>query len=141
LLAAGLSLAQRPAGPNRPALLPADYPVTPFGYFHPSCVQHLAKGDEVRRDEKAIRHANGTLDNIQARAFPHFKADGTKIVGDERGLKDPTIGHAWVEYAGTTTTTCYAYLYAYWNVPSAPSSHDMARPFICFREWRTTPML
>ena len=25
-----------------------------------NCVQHLAKGDEVRSDEKAIRHANGT---------------------------------------------------------------------------------
>ena len=124
LLAASLSLAQRPAGPNRPAAVPGDYLITPFGYFHSSCVKHLAQGDEVRRDEKAVRHANGTVDNVQACAFPHFKADGTKIAGDERGVKDPTIGHAWVEYASTTISTSYSYLSAYWNVPSAPTAHD-----------------
>jgi hypothetical protein len=124
LLAAGLSVAQRPVGPNRPASVPGDYLITPFGYFHSSCVKHLAQGDEVRRDDKTIRHANGTFDNVQACAFPHFKADGTKIVGDERGVKDPSIGHAWVDYASTSTTNSYSYLYAYWNVPPAPSNND-----------------
>jgi hypothetical protein len=28
--------AQAPAGPNRPAAVPLDYVITPFGYFHPS---------------------------------------------------------------------------------------------------------
>ena len=124
MLAAGLVAAQVPAGAKRPAAVPADYLITPFGYFHSSCVKHLAKGDEVRQDEKAIRHANGVSDNIQACAFPHFKADGTKIVGDERGVKDPSIGHAWVEYGSTTTSTSFSYLYAYWNVPPAPSTND-----------------
>jgi len=124
LLAAGLSVAQRPAGPNRPASVPADYLITPFGYFHSSCLKHLAQGDEVRRDEKVLRHSNGMTENIQACAFPHYKSDGTKIVGDERGVKDPSIGHAWVEYASTTISTSYAYLYAYWNVPPAPTTND-----------------
>ena len=125
-LVAGLTAAQAqmPAGPKRPAAVPANYLITPFGYFHSSCVKHLAKGDEVRRDEKAIRHANGGVEDIQVCAFPHFKADGAKVIGDERGVKDPSIGHAWVEYASTTTTTSYAYLYANWNVPAAPSTND-----------------
>jgi hypothetical protein len=123
LLAAGLSVAQRPAGQNRPASVPGDYLITPFGYFHSSCVKHLAQGDEVRRDEKVIRHANGTVETAQTCAFPRFKADGTKVVGDERGVKDPTISWAWVEYASTTIPTSYAYLYAYWNVPPAPSTN------------------
>src|SRR5579864_8767731 len=97
MLVAGLTAAQAqmPAGPKRPAAVPADYLITPFGYFHPSCVKHLAKGDEVRRDENTVRHTNGTFDNIQACAFPHFKPDGVKVTGDERGVKDPSIGHAW----------------------------------------------
>ena len=34
--AAGLIAAQVPAGAKRPAAVPADYLITPFGYFHPS---------------------------------------------------------------------------------------------------------
>jgi hypothetical protein len=125
MLAAGLTAAQAPAGPKRPAAVPADYIITPFGYFHPSCVAHLAKGDEVRQDEKAIRHANGTSDNIHLCAYPHYKADGEKVTGDERAVKDPTIGHAWVEYASTTTAnSSYGELVAYWTVPPAPSTND-----------------
>jgi len=125
MLVAGLTAAQAqmPAGPKRPAAVPANYVITPFGYFHSSCVKHLAKGDDVRRDEKAIRHANGSVEDIQVCAFPRFKADGAKVIGDERGVKDPSIGHAWVEYASTTTTS-YAYLYANFNVPPAPSTND-----------------
>ena len=126
MLVAGLTTAQAqmPAGPKRPATVPAGYVITPFGYFHPSCVAHLAKGDEVRHDENAIRHANGTSENIHVCAYPHFKADGEKVIGDERDVKQPTISHAWVEYAGTTTTSSYGYMYAYWNVPPAPSTND-----------------
>ena len=124
MLFASLAAAQAPAGPRRPAGVPGDYLITPYGYFHSSCVKHLGNGDEVRRDENMIRHANGTFEAIPACAFPHFKGDGAKVMGDERGIKDPSIGHAWVEYASATTTTSYAYLYAYWNVPSAPSTND-----------------
>jgi len=124
MLAAGLAAAQVPAGPSRPAVVPGDYLITPFGYFHSSCVKHLAQGDEVRQDEKTIRHKNGAFDNIQVCAFPHFKPSGEKVIGDERGVKDPSIGHAWVEYGSTTTTTSFSYLYANWNVPPAPSTNN-----------------
>ena len=114
------------AGPNRPAGVPADFVITPFGYFHPSCVGHLAKGDQLRGDLKIIQHANGTSDPIQVCAYPHFKADGTKIVGQERAVKggDPTIGHAWVEWASVTTTTAYSTQAVWWNVPAAPTNSD-----------------
>ena len=126
-LVAGLTAAQAltPAGEKRPASVPANYLITPFGYFEPSCVSHLAQGDEVRKDEKAIRHANGSYDNISTCAFPHFKSSGEKVVGDEVATsKQPSIGHAWVEYASTTTRTSYAYMYAYWTVPPAPSVNN-----------------
>jgi hypothetical protein len=127
MLVAGLTAAQAltPAGPKRPATVPANYVITPFGYFDPSCVTHLAKGDDVRKDENAIRHANGTYDNIHVCAFAHYKADGEKVSGDERAVKQPTISHAWVEYASTTSaTSSFGYLRATWQVPPAPSTND-----------------
>lgn len=125
-LVAGFTAAQAltSAGPKRPAAVPPDFVITPYGYFHPSCVAHLAKGDEILQDLKAIRHANGASDNVHVCEYPHFKATGEKITGNERGVKDPSIGHAWVEYASTTTTSSYGYMYAYWNVPPAPSTND-----------------
>jgi hypothetical protein len=125
-LVAGLTAAQAltPAGPKRPATVPADYVITPFGYFHPSCVAHLAKGDEVRKDENVVRHANGSYDEIHACAYPHFDAKGVKAAANEAEVKQPTISHAWVEYASTTTTSSYGELAAEWTVPPAPSANN-----------------
>ncbi len=121
--------AQHLAGPKRPAAVPADFVVTPFGYFHPSCVNHLAKGDVFRQDEGAIQRANGTYETIQECVYPHFEADGTKVVGDVRPAGDgksepPYIGHSWIEYASISTTANYGQILAEWDVPPAPNSND-----------------
>jgi hypothetical protein len=112
------------AGPKRPATVPADYVITPFGYFHPSCVAHLAKGDVVRQDEKAIEHANGTSDNMQECAHARYTADGEKVTGDQPAVQPPTITHHWIEYAGVKTTSAYHSISSEWNVPPAPSKND-----------------
>ena len=99
-LIAGLSAAQTlpAAGPKRPAAVPANYVITPFGYFHPCCVGHLADGDTIRRDQNAIQHKDGSYgDYLQVCAFPHFKADGESVMGDEQAANQPAISHAWVE--------------------------------------------
>ena len=124
MLVAGLTAAQAPAGPRRPAAVPADFVITPFGYYHPSCVNHLAKGDVLLQDEKAIQRTNGTHENIPQCAYPHYRADGEKVVGDERAVKDPNISHAWIESASVTTTSSYGFLYGFWNVPPAPIDND-----------------
>jgi hypothetical protein len=126
MLVGGLTAAQAltPAGPGRPASVPRDYVVTPFGYFHPSCVTPVGEGDTVRQDENAIQHSDGTYDNIRVCAYPHYKANGEKVTGDVRAVKEPTISHAWVESASTTTNTSFGALSAYWNVPAAPTTND-----------------
>jgi hypothetical protein len=93
--------AQTAAGPNRPATVPEGYVITPFGYFHPSCVGRLAQGDELRPEQGVIRHTDGSTVSMQQCAYPHYRADGAKVVGDERGVTDPNISHAWIvaEYA------------------------------------------
>ena len=126
MLVAGLTAAQAltTAGPKRPATVPADYVITPFGYFHTSCVTHLAEGDVVRQDENSIRHADGTYDSIQACAYPHYSNSGEAIAPGAPPVKPPTIGHAWVEQASATTSSSYGYMYAYWAVPPAPTDNN-----------------
>src|SRR3984957_9547851 len=124
-LTAGLIVAQVPAGARRPAAVPANYLITPFGSFHPSCVAHLAKGDELMQDEKAIKHANGVSEGTHVCNYAHYEADGVKVAVDQKPDKQqPSIGHSWIEYAGVTTTSSYAYLYAEWTVPPTPTSND-----------------
>jgi hypothetical protein len=126
LLAAGLTAAQAqaPAGPHRPAKVPGNYIVTPFGYFHPTCVQKLAEGDELRPDTKTIQHAAGSASPMHTCGFPHYRANGEELTGDERHAKTPDISWAWVEYAGVTTATSYGQLYAKWSVPPSPATHS-----------------
>ena len=128
MLFAGLTAAQAPAGPKRPAAVPADFVLTPFGYFHPSCVNHLAEGEVVREDRKVIERKDGTT-QLLACAYPHFEADGTKVVGDLKPVGDgksqpPYIGHSWIEYASIHDTYDYDLVYSTWTVPPSPASND-----------------
>jgi hypothetical protein len=120
MLVAGLTVgqAQHPAGPKRPRNVPAEYVITPFGYFHPSCVNHLANGDEVLRDERAIRHGDGSSDSIQACQYPRFNATGEPAQTGS-GVHNPTV-NGWVEEASTTTSSSFAGISAQWTVPLAP---------------------
>jgi hypothetical protein len=122
-LVAGVSAAQA-AGPMHPVGVPADFVATPFGYFHPSCINHLANDDILQQDASAILRADGISEPISACAYPHFKADGEKVIGDERAAGPPSISHAWVEDWSVKTTTSYWLLQAYWNVPPKPSAND-----------------
>jgi hypothetical protein len=126
------------AGPNRPANVPEDYIITPAGYFHTSCIVHLAEGDILHRSEKAIEHANGSFDSAPVCAYAHFSPKGERIeadaqnpvTGDEppeagaRGAHQPTIGHAWIESVYAATSSSYGELGADWNVPAAPTTNS-----------------
>jgi hypothetical protein len=130
--------AQVPAGPHRPAGVPEGYLVTPFGYFHPSCVHQLDKDATLLKDERTVRHADGSFENISACDHPRYRSDGklitkgsaiapndaeinTKDVGEAKG---PAITHAWIETASVTTGFFYGELAASWVVPNAPATND-----------------
>jgi hypothetical protein len=117
-------LAAAPTRSRLPAGVPADFAITPFGYYHPSCVNHLSKGDVLRQNEQAIQRANGTHENIRACAYPHYRADGEKVIGDERDVQQPNISHSWIVSASITTSSAYGSVYAEWLVPPAPSKND-----------------
>lgn len=127
VLAAGLTTAHAltPAGPNRPASVPEDYVVTPFGYFHPSCVRQLGQGDVLHEDEGTVDHADGSKEEIQECAYPHYHSSGEEA-REEGSTADtlPNIGHAWIEYGSVTTSTSYGKIDATWTVPPAPTSNN-----------------
>jgi hypothetical protein len=113
---------------KRPAGVPADYVLTPFGYFHPSCVNHLAQGDVLREDLKVIERNDGTTQPLTC-AYPHFEGDGTKEVGDLKPVGDgttrpPFIGHAWIEFASVHDANDYEQVYSEWEVPPTPTTND-----------------
>ena len=111
--------AQRPAGANRPATVPEGYLITPFGYFHPSCVRAVASGDTVLADGR-VQHVDGTVDTeAPVCQYPSYTAGGEMLAASE--AKGLTISHAWVEYVDTYDTTEYAELTGNWPVPSAPT--------------------
>lgn len=115
-----------PVIPKRPASVPPDYRVTPFGYFHPSCVVRLAKGDELRARQGVIKHADGTNIPMHKCDYPRYSGDGQALYGDRpAAAKDPNISHSWiVSESVTTSTSSYGSLSAEWSVPPNPASND-----------------
>src|ERR1700683_275167 len=85
--------AQATAGPNRPAQVPEDYVVTPFGYFHPSCVVHLAKGEELLEGGQMVQKADGTIYDVPVCEYPHYTARGD-MFGAESPIDPPSISHS-----------------------------------------------
>jgi len=107
-----------------PAGVPGDFVITPFGYFHPSCVGQLAHGDILHQETKTIERANKTTEKIPECAYPHYRADGERVIGDEKAVQDPDISHAWIENASTTQSGPYGFQYAFWDVPPGPTNQD-----------------
>ena len=112
--------AQAPAGPNRPFTVPENYVITPFGYFHPSCVVQLKEGEDLLAVGPSIQRPDGSLERIGPCGYPRYSVTGELITGAE----PPAIGHSWIESASVTTTTGYGELAAGWVVPPAPTSND-----------------
>ena len=115
--------AQTPAGADRPATVPAGYVVTPFGYFHASCVRHLAEGDVLQSDERTIRHADGTAVQTPACAYPHYGANGMAVSAGARVLQNPKIT-GWIESASSEVSNAFSALSVEWSVPNTPSTND-----------------
>jgi len=123
-----------PAGPNRPAAVPANFVITPFGYFHPSCVLQLKKGESVKNGG-VLHHADGSETQVSPCQYPHFGPSGAPASGagdahngtaiqSQEPAVEPAIGHSWIENAGVTTTTAYGKEVSTWTVPPLPLMHD-----------------
>lgn len=116
--------AQQPLASNRPPGVPADYVITPFGWFHPSCVRGVASEDTVFADGR-VQHADGTVDPaVPVCGYLAYTARGEIIT--------PTLPSAsgWIETANTPKpapsptprVTSFSKLTATWTVPPPPTT-------------------
>lgn len=112
--------AQKLAGANRPAAVPEGYVITPFGYFHPSCVRAVESGGTALADGR-IQHEDGTVDAVAPScAYPHYTAQGAVVTA---GIKQPTISHSWIASGNSVNTASpFGALTANWVVPPAPAT-------------------
>ena len=128
MVAANPMHAQRPAGTHHPAGVPDNYVITPFGYFHPSCVIGLAKGDTQVDNGHAVQHQDGSVTHIAPCAYPRYTAKGEKITEGQSTQNTqqnaPSIVHNWIEDYETSTNTSFGVLVANWIVPQTPMSND-----------------
>lgn len=114
------------SGVDRPSSVPNGYLVTPFGYFHPACVQQVRKGETLLADGR-IRNKNGTTpEEVPVCGYPRYSRSGN-VIGEEqpRSLKPEVDG--WVENANVATGSLnesYGGLVATWTVPPQPTNQE-----------------
>ncbi len=111
------------AGPRRPANVPEDYVVTPFGFFHPSCVQSIATDETLLADGR-IQRKDGVRDATAPLCkFPRYTHDGSPVTAAK---SNPQV-NGWIESASivpAATNGAYSSLLSLWTVPPAPHADD-----------------
>jgi len=123
-----------PAGTRRPANVPSNYVITPFGYFHPSCVLQLQRGEYMDKGG-GLHLANGKTLQAGPCRYPHYMPSGqlapgsgqsndTVVEQDQEPSTQPAITHSWMEYSSATTGTAYGEGISTWTVPPVPIMQD-----------------
>jgi len=110
---------------NRPPNVPEEYVITPFGYFHPSCVQMLTEGNTLLADGR-VEHPDGNIDVAPVCYYPHYTSTGLMVPVGAEELREtgPLVINGWLESVSATTSTSYGKVTASWIVPPAPTSED-----------------
>jgi hypothetical protein len=124
LVSLGMLSAQKPAGPNRPAAVPSDYVITPFGYFHPSCVRVVPSGATLLADGR-VQFANGAEETVASFcSFPHYTPAGALVVDGTERILPFEISWSWIEAGQVSTSNTYDGVMATWTVPRTPTTND-----------------
>jgi hypothetical protein len=115
---------------SRPAQVPEDFVITPFGYFHPSCVLEIEEGEKLLADGR-VKHVDGAVDaNGPACSYPHYTPSGSLAPTEVTGVSGATLANmapvisGWLEYVSATTSTSYGEITATWTVPPLPATND-----------------
>ncbi|MGA8742027.1 MAG: hypothetical protein WB561_12660 [Terracidiphilus sp.] len=132
------SIKNSPAsGPSSPANVPDGFVITPFGYFDPSCVQSLLKGEKLLSDGRLQREDGTTAETVAVCNYPHYNRSGIRI-SSTTGTATPREKNSvvtnispeingWIEDESITTgspTEAYGAMFATWKVPPQPSAND-----------------
>ncbi len=117
---------------HAPPGVPQGYVVTPFGYFHPSCVHAVGHGEVLLGDGR-IKRTDGTTSAMQVCRYARYTKNGTRIalgdsppgpVSPRRGLAYRTPeADGWLEASWYHQRAPFGGISARWLVPSAPASN------------------
>lgn len=131
----GGALAHSPTMARRaPAGVPAGFVVTPFGYFHPSCVRAIAPGESLLADGSIRRDDEHDATPPVCR-YPHYAADGTRLDGSalpararpgraaraESASPLPAVD-GWLEAGWYVADAAFSGIAAKWIVPPPPAA-------------------
>ena len=113
---------------HAPAGVPQGYVVTPFGYFHASCVRIIA-GRDILLGDGRVKHADGAVTPARNCRFPHYTANGKRIEAAEGAAAPrpskpnaPPEADGWLEASWYNDRAPFGGIGANWLVPSGPSS-------------------
>ncbi|MCS4510061.1 hypothetical protein [Xylophilus ampelinus] len=118
---------------SRPANIPAEYVVTPFGYFSPSCIREIHEGEKILDNEEILR-IDGTIEPPNVCAQDNFTRQGERVSPqglDEQGrlvrastlkaVPPPTISYSYIEDGEYQTDKPVGRISASWTVPENPT--------------------
>jgi hypothetical protein len=118
------------ASAQRPANVPADYLVTPFGYFHPSCVQEIGPKETLLAHGRILTAAGGSRAGARC-LHARYNMRGQAIGPHDRqaaalpeAVSTQDAVNGWVEDTELVTSSAYGGINASWTVPAAPDSSD-----------------
>ena len=124
MMSVGMLNAQMAAGWNRPASVPSDYVITPFGYFHPSCVRQVNEGETLLGDGR-IRFKDGREEaNAPFCNFPRYSPTGELVAQGSANAEPVEISWSWIESGQMATSTTYGKVTATYTVPPTPMTND-----------------
>ena len=110
-----------------PGGVPQNYVVTPFGYFHPSCVRAIGAEDRVLADGRVAR-VDGTIEPWSVCRYAHYTSAGVRVAADagsSNAASRPHVPEAngWVEASWYNDSAPFGGLSADWTVPPAPAAN------------------
>ncbi len=109
---------------KRPAVVPAEFVTTPFGYFHPSCVFQLEEGNTLLADGR-VKHASGMIEAARHCQYSHYTSDGVAVAADVQvNDVNPPVISGWLESVSATTTGAYSKINSSWVVPPEPTTDN-----------------
>src|SRR5208283_4643867 len=105
---------------GRPANIPAEYVVTPAGWFHPSCVIEVSEDQKIDANENIALRSDGSLVRaLSPCQYPRYDGQGNQFMAGDPS--SPFFGD-WVVAGGGLVGQPMSYIAAIWTVPMDPPS-------------------
>lgn len=106
--------------PAQQAENPADFVLTPSGYYHKDCVADVGDDATIDADGTTVTHADGTIEALPACTHPHYASLEDVAAGVIAGSDVEPTYTGWVNDDNKWATSWFKKLVASWSVPTSP---------------------